>query len=78
MVLVVAATAYVIGLQLALFVALLTWAFGRMRYILAADRDRRLEAFRDNWSRRFHRGLFATDRGAETALSSRTKVLYWQ
>ena len=62
MVLLVAATAYLVGLQPALVVALLGWVFGRIRHLLAADRDRRLQAFRDNWSHRFHRDLFATGR----------------
>lgn len=62
MVLLVAATAYLVGLQPALVVVLIGWVFGRLRHLLAADRDRRLQAFRDNWSRRFHRELFGTRR----------------
>ena len=58
MVLLVAATAYPIGLQPALFVAVFAWAISRARRARAQARQRRLVAFRDNWSRRFHRDLF--------------------
>jgi len=62
MVLLIATTAYLVGLPLALFLALLGWVLGCIRRMLARERDRRLGAFRDNWSRRFHRDLFATGR----------------
>ena len=71
MVLLVATTAYLVGLQPALLVALLGWAFGCIRHLFATDRDRRLQAFRDNWSRRFHRDLFATGRRNRSPLSPR-------
>ena len=59
MVLLVAATAYLIGLQPALFLACWAGLSGQF-HILAADQDRRLPRFHDNWSRRFHRDLFST------------------
>jgi hypothetical protein len=55
----IAATAYLIGLAPALLLAASLWLAGVTRGALAEEQRRRVERFRDCWSYRFHRDLFA-------------------
>ena len=61
MVLLVAAIAYLIGLWPALFIAGVGWAASRVHRLLAEERRRRLELFRDHWCYRFHREFFGKE-----------------
>ena len=59
MVLLVAATAYLIGLAPALLLAASLWLAGIACRAFAEEQRRRVDHFRDRWSYRFHRDLFA-------------------
>ncbi|MCB1498751.1 MAG: hypothetical protein KDK07_03010 [Bauldia sp.] len=63
MVLLVGATAYLIGLWPALTIAGVGWAARGIHRLLAEERRQRIERFRDRWSYRFHREFFAEGKG---------------